>query len=95
MVSIAKVESLAASSMAEIDGLLLPMDAGLKHLPAVEVSQLESAIFKSGQALACRALEGAGSTIQDPCRVYDETGHLLGLSGAEALGFNIHYVLII
>jgi len=79
MVSIAEVESMAANSMDEIDSLLLPMDAGLKHLPAVTVSSLQSAIFKSGQALACNPVDGDQSTVPDPCRVYDENGHLLGL----------------
>lgn len=83
-----QVEELAASR--RLSELLLPMEAGLQHLPAVSVATGDDRRFCQGQSVPCRwlplpagdespALEGNGAGDMDLARVHGPTGALLGL----------------
>ncbi len=80
------VESAGGDSeaaIAELDSLLLPLDAGLAHLPAVSIDEAGEASFQRGQSAICRngAPAHAEGAIDGnfPCRVYDAAGRLVGL----------------
>jgi len=83
MIPISRLEAMAINPQAhlygDLDSLLLPIDAGLHHLAAVQVSSSKSDIFKSGQAMDFIQLSEISGTLGDPCRVYDDQGRMLGL----------------
>ncbi len=80
------VESAGGDSeaaIAQLDSLLLPLDAGLAHLPAVSIDEAGEASFQRGQSAFC---VNSGTACPDrlteadlPCRVYDGAGRLVGL----------------
>jgi tRNA pseudouridine55 synthase len=80
---LAALESLAGRE-AELDALLLPLDAALGALPAVALGPREADRFRHGQALAPGAGLPAGTADGTPLRVYAEPGRFLGLARAEA-----------
>lgn len=69
-----------------IDDLLLPLDAGLGHLAAVQVEAAALQAIQQGQTTLCRLID-QGQTEPDidnsddaaHCRIYDPQGRLLGL----------------
>lgn len=87
MVSIEALETIAGSgdaACASLDALLLPLDAGLAHLPAVQVADSAVPVFQHGQAVSAAdgsdlALNGSGDEPTGLWRVYSGTGQLLGL----------------
>lgn len=87
----------SAEQFAGLDELLLPVDAGLAHLPGVCLDETGLATFLRGQSAPCRHLEGTepllvGSVRQGaeedipPCRVYDAQGRLAGLGEVDETG---------
>mgnify|MGYP000497864141 CR=1 FL=1 len=79
----------ADGARAALDALLLPPDAGLGHLPEVQVDDAGAARFRAGQAAVvidpspgARSPEGA----EVPWRVREASGRLVGLGTPEAGG---------
>ncbi len=74
----------SGATEAQLDSLLLPLDAGLAHLPAVSIDETGEASFQRGQS-AIFVNSGTvppGSNAEGvdlPCRVYDGAGRLVGL----------------
>ncbi|NND91365.1 MAG: tRNA pseudouridine(55) synthase TruB [Granulosicoccus sp.] len=72
---------------ARLDALLLPVDAGMGHLPAVRLGDTALAAFRQGQSAACVPAGDWPGVCQDrlaarselPYRVYDSNGRLAGL----------------
>ena len=71
--------SLQAVAWPALDALLLPMDAALMHLPALYLLTDGEQVFASGQHAACNLPSADTSAGLDVCRVYSESGLLLGL----------------
>ncbi len=72
-------EQIEASGSDAMRGLLLPVDAGLKHLPQHSVSHANAARLGQGQAVD---VPGAWLLENEPIRVYDvESGSFLGIAG--------------
>lgn len=70
-----------------LDALLLPLDAGLKHIPKAALDEVGKHAFLHGNAASCAFMEpevGDGSELLR--RVYDEQGKLLGLGDFENAG---------
>lgn len=68
-----------ASLMARLDAFLLPIDAGLAHLPRVSLSKQQLSGFKRGQTAHCQTVALEGSDLLSSCRVYDDTGQMVGM----------------
>jgi tRNA pseudouridine55 synthase len=91
MITMAALEQLGLSSAgdreasaSQLDNLLLPLDAGLAHLPAVSIDEDGEASFQRGQSANClgECLSRPGGRGQNPtmpCRVYAVGGRLVGL----------------
>lgn len=66
-----------------LDTLLLPLDAALAHLPAVNLLSEAQLAFSSGQPASCVETDlgkpGDEEFEPEPCRVYGVSGQLLGL----------------
>lgn len=66
-----------------LDTLLLPLDAALDHLPAVNLLSDAQLAFTSGQPASCVETDIGKPRDEDfepePCRVYSLSGQLLGL----------------
>lgn len=73
-------EALAAA----LDSLLLPVDAALGHLPTVCLLSGEEHVFSSGQSAACIPAQAEVQPLSGTCRVYAESGLLLGLGEMDA-----------
>lgn len=72
-------EQIEASGSDATRRLLLPVDAGLKHLPRQSVSHANAARLGQGQAVEA---PGPCSFENEPIRVYDvESGRFLGIAG--------------
>ncbi|MFK7852707.1 MAG: tRNA pseudouridine(55) synthase TruB [Granulosicoccus sp.] len=65
--------------MARLDALLLPLDAGLAHLPRASLSKQDLGAFKRGQAAYCQSVSLEGSDLLSSCRVYDDSGQMVGM----------------
>lgn len=78
MFTLDRLRKLAEQGNAFLNATLLPLDAGLAALPAIQLGPDEARRFSQGQALALRVTPG-------PCRVYGE-GRLLALGEADADG---------
>ena len=64
---------------------LLPVDAGLMHLPAVELDPAQSGRMREGGRIAIRDLPGSVSCAgEDLYRVYDAEGSLLAIAAGSA-----------
>ena len=85
-----QVEEMAASR--RLSEVLLPVEAGLRHLPGVSVSETDGRRFCQGQTVPCQWMasdeeEGDASLPLEPnpagggdlVRVHGHTGSLLGL----------------
>lgn len=91
MIEMDALESMSEGPKSLMDELLLPLDAGLAHLCAVQISEEGIATFRRGQSPACLVLQTAQSEVGfgtesgtesgavSLCRVYDQNGVLLGL----------------
>lgn len=79
MVEMDALESMSEEPKSVLDKLLLPLDAGLGHLCAVQISEEGIATFHRGQSPDCQVLQKAQSADESMCRVYDSNGVLLGL----------------
>jgi len=86
MVEMSTLESVAAGGFDALDALLLPLDAGLAHLPAVQISKEGHATFMRGQSPPCTVLQASENTAELPCRVYNAEGCLAGLGQLEETG---------
>ncbi len=84
MVTVDELEAM--QSLVERDQLLLPIDAGLKHLSAVTLSDSNVTAFQQGQAIHDVPVETSARLIDSPCRVYSQSGRLLGLAKYELDG---------
>ena len=73
-----QLEARKASGEAALQECLLPVDAGLTHLPAVRLDEADSLAMAQGKAVA-RAAPGL-------CRVYADDGRLLALAEPDAKG---------
>ena len=62
-----------------IDALLLPLDAGLDHLPRATIDEQDLLAFRRGQTTHCRLVSRGITGQLDSCRVYDGRARLLGL----------------
>jgi tRNA pseudouridine55 synthase len=79
MSTLAEVEALSAS-VADLDALLLPPDAGLATMPAVQLGVAEEALVLQGQAVF--AAGPGGSKV----RMYGPGGRFLGVGRMTAEG---------
>lgn len=70
-------------AMAKLDALLLPLDAGLQHLPSAVINQVGLGAFGRGQSANCLSSSATSrqreSGLFASCRVYDEAGRMVGL----------------
>jgi tRNA pseudouridine55 synthase len=73
MVTIGQIECLAGDDAA-LEQLLLPVDAGLQALVAVQLNMDEVFYFRHGHAVG-----HVGAEINDLVRVYDHTAGFLGV----------------
>lgn len=68
-----------------LDSLLLPPDAGLNHMNIVTLDESAKSAFMHGRAAACSP--GADDFLEETlCRVYDESGQLIGLGDCANTG---------
>lgn len=65
--------------MEQLDALLLPLDAGLEHLPSAVISVTGLSAFHRGQSTDCQSVALGESGLFASCRVYDEGGRMVGL----------------
>jgi tRNA pseudouridine55 synthase len=101
MASINALEALVENgetAWASLDALLLPLDAGLAHLPAVHVADGDLPVFQQGQAVSVACGPDAPLTESDApltrpegdstslWRVYSGAGQLLGLGSPVVQG---------
>ena len=63
----------------QMDALLLPLDAGLKHLPCAVIGAQGLSAFHRGQSADCQSVVLGESGLFASCRVYDEAGRMVGL----------------
>jgi tRNA pseudouridine55 synthase len=74
MVTMERLESLAGDGdLQALDALLLPIDSGLAHWPAVTLGADASHYLKQGQPVTASALPASGWV-----RIYDNHNHFLG-----------------
>lgn len=78
-------ESATQACWPALDSLLLPPDAGLNHMNIVTLDEMARSAFMHGQAALC-SLGAEGSPEKALCRVYDESGHLIGLGDFDGNG---------
>ncbi|HEV8546791.1 MAG TPA: tRNA pseudouridine(55) synthase TruB [Candidatus Limnocylindrales bacterium] len=76
-VAIDRVRKAAAAGLAELEALLLPIDAGLDALPEIVASDAEVAALSRGQFIRLPRLPEAGG---DAIRVRDEAGRLVAIA---------------
>jgi tRNA pseudouridine55 synthase len=69
------LQTLAAATPERLDGVLLPVDAGLAALPAVHLDAASSQALAQGQGVALDAGPAPGR-----CRAYADDGRLLALA---------------
>jgi tRNA pseudouridine55 synthase len=86
MIEMVALESMVEGPKSALDELLLPLDAGLAHLCAVQISEEGIASFRRGQSPGCLVLQKAQSETEPMCRVYDQEGGLLGLGELSETG---------
>jgi tRNA pseudouridine55 synthase len=94
MIEMGTLEAMSEGPKSLLDELLLPLDAGLAHLCAVQISEEGIATFARGQSPECLVLQkaqseansGAGPGADSLCRVYDQDGVLLGLGELSETG---------
>lgn len=100
MITMDLLEAMSEAPEHERDGLLLPLDAGLAHLCAVQISEEGVATFRRGQSPECRILRnaessagpGTGASVDSQlganamCRVYAPDSVLLGLGELSGTG---------
>ncbi|ASJ72336.1 tRNA pseudouridine(55) synthase TruB [Granulosicoccus antarcticus] len=91
MVTLETLEQMASAAgtddeanVEQFDELLLPLDAGLAHLPSVAIDETGEAAFQRGQSAICLVSDLTHSNqsaldVDVPCRVYDAAGRLVGL----------------
>lgn len=79
MIEMALLESMSEQPESALDELLLPLDAGLAHLCAVQISAEGVATFHRGQSPDCIVLQSAPTADEPLCRIYDSDGLFLGL----------------
>lgn len=76
-------EGDSEAAAARLDSMLLPLDAGLAHLPAVSIDETGEAAFQRGQSASCVSSGTVNLNCEIdadlPCRVYDAAGRLVGL----------------
>lgn len=97
MIEMDALESMSEGPKSLLDELLLPLDAGLAHLCAVQISEEGIATFRRGQSPECLVLQtaqseidsGTGSGTGSLCRVYDQNGVLLGLGELSETGEHV------
>jgi len=65
--------------IAKLDTLLLPLDAGLKHLPSAVIDSHGLSVFQTGQSVDCQSVCAGDPALFSSCRVYDEAGRMIGL----------------
>jgi tRNA pseudouridine55 synthase len=66
------LESIVSASPGQIRSLLLPVGAGLEHLPRLELTPAEVMAIRNGRALPAEQGEGLR-------RAFDEQGHLVAI----------------
>lgn len=81
MVDMDTLEGLAGAPESTLDALLLPLDAGLQHLSAVELCNAEGERFSRGLSVSCSITHQSDASAESLCRVYDESHRLIGLGG--------------
>lgn len=81
MVDVAALEALVEAPEGVRDALLLPVDAGLLHMPAVDISMDGGRQFRQGQSALLELARPGSAAVAEPtlCRVYDNQGALVGL----------------
>ena len=80
MVTVEQLEAMREQGPAEsMDHLLLPMDAGITHLPAVELLESMTWYFQQGQPVS---VSGVYELAEEGCivRVLDENDRFLGVA---------------
>lgn len=65
--------------MGKLDALLLPLDAGLEHLPSAIIAPQGFSAFQRGQSADCQSVSVGESGLFASCRVYDNAGRMVGL----------------
>lgn len=83
-----------AAAHERLDALLLPLDAGLGHLPDVSVDDASVASFRSGQSVEGPSGSLAAERAQS-CRVREPSGRLAGLGRVSADGKSIAPVRVV
>lgn len=69
-------EARALAESGELAARLIPTDTALEEYPSITVSEAQGVRFQNGGALALERLKVRPIAL---CRVYDHTGHFLGL----------------
>lgn len=69
-----------------LDAMLLPVDAGLHHLPRVTLAAAQVALFVNGGVVDCACASALPADAGFACRVYDESGRLIGLGECHQSG---------
>jgi tRNA pseudouridine55 synthase len=79
-VAIDRVREAAAAGAAELEALLLPIDAGLDRLPEIVATDAEVAALSRGQFIRSHRLPDEGG---DVIRVRDEAGRLVAIASVK------------
>jgi tRNA pseudouridine55 synthase len=95
MVSLAELQAAAAEGLAALDALLLPVAAGVAHLPSVRLDEAESQAVAQGRSLQGDFMPAAHTA------VFAADGRLLALAEVDAAhrlkvlrGFNLPSVAL-
>jgi tRNA pseudouridine55 synthase len=93
MIEMGSLELMSEEPKSSLDELLLPLDAGLAHLCAVQISEEGIATFRRGQSPECLVLQPPQfetvSGTDSLCRVYDKDSVLLGLGELSETGEHV------
>lgn len=73
------VQPDSSASWPAMDALLLPLDAGLQHLPAVKLDEAAEQAFAHGRTVVCSQISAPADETEKLSRVYDGNSRLLGL----------------